>query len=542
MASNLIFNSSGPSEKERRYDRQLRLWAAAGQSALESANVLLVNSGGGSMGIEALKNLVLPGIGSFTIADEAIVQDADLGVNFFLNEACLGKSRALCCRDNLVELNPAVAGDWFPKENEDLDFERLLSSSKPFTMILYTVPLALKHSACLESYSRQRNIPLFSACTMGFYAYFSLRLPSLFPIVETHPDNGSTADLRLLTPWPELFEFVGRMAENFDHQNDHEHGHLPMIVILLYFLEKWKLTHGGAKPRTYAEKLAFRELVAQGARTNNSEGGEENFDEAVAAVMKHISHPSLPESLRQIFDDVDHLKEDAHGDFWIISRAVQRFHQRHQQLPLPGGLPDMKALSKVYLELQYIYKSKAKQDIDEVVETVRSVPGGSGIARDDVELFCKNARFVKLLRGPHYGTSMRQIIQTELASDEMMAVAGPESPLSLVPIFLALQTSALAPEVSTREIIELITSFAPELRGNQRLLEVAQEVSRSNRRELHNIAAIMGGMIAQEMIKVITRQYVPIENVCIFDGIESRCQTVRLDLSSNFLATDFEMC
>lgn len=143
---------------------------------------------------------------------------------------------------------------------------------------------------------------------MGFYAYFSLRLPSLFPIVETHPDNGSTADLRLLTPWPELFEFVGRMAANFDHQNDHEHGHLPMIVILLYFLEKWKLTHGGAKPRTYAEKLAFRELVAQGARTNNSEGGEENFDEAVAAVMKHISHPSLPESLRQIFDDVDHLK------------------------------------------------------------------------------------------------------------------------------------------------------------------------------------------------------------------------------------------
>lgn len=71
----------------------------------------------------------------------------------------------------------------------------------------------------------------------------------------------------------------------------------------------------------------------------------------------------------------------------------------------------MKALSKVYLELQYIYKSKAKQDIDEVVETVRTVPGGSGIARDDVELFCKNARFVKLLRGPHDGTSMRQIIR-----------------------------------------------------------------------------------------------------------------------------------
>jgi amyloid beta precursor protein binding protein 1 len=52
----------GPSEKERKYDRQLRLWAANGQAALESAHVLLLNSGCGTVGIEALKNLVLPGM------------------------------------------------------------------------------------------------------------------------------------------------------------------------------------------------------------------------------------------------------------------------------------------------------------------------------------------------------------------------------------------------------------------------------------------------------------------------------------------------
>ena len=52
---------SGPSEKERKYDRQLRLWAASGQAALESSNILLVNSGSGTVGVETLKNLVLPG-------------------------------------------------------------------------------------------------------------------------------------------------------------------------------------------------------------------------------------------------------------------------------------------------------------------------------------------------------------------------------------------------------------------------------------------------------------------------------------------------
>ena len=51
----------GPSSKEKKYDRQLRLWAASGQAALEESHVLLVNSGCGAVGIEALKNLVLPG-------------------------------------------------------------------------------------------------------------------------------------------------------------------------------------------------------------------------------------------------------------------------------------------------------------------------------------------------------------------------------------------------------------------------------------------------------------------------------------------------
>lgn len=50
-----------PSEKEKKYDRQLRLWAASGQAALESANILLFNTGSGAVGVEALKNLVLPG-------------------------------------------------------------------------------------------------------------------------------------------------------------------------------------------------------------------------------------------------------------------------------------------------------------------------------------------------------------------------------------------------------------------------------------------------------------------------------------------------
>ena len=102
--------SQAPTAKERKYDRQLRLWAASGQQALENAKILLLNSGPGVVGVETLKNLILPGVGSFTIVDEALVEEEDLGVNFFLTEDSLGKSRAEECSKLLRELNPEVEG------------------------------------------------------------------------------------------------------------------------------------------------------------------------------------------------------------------------------------------------------------------------------------------------------------------------------------------------------------------------------------------------------------------------------------------------
>lgn len=101
----------GPTAKEKKYDRQLRLWAANGQQALEAAKVLLLNSGPGVTGVETLKNLILPGVGNYTIVDEAEVSEKDLGINFFLDEGSLGKSRAKETCRFLQELNPEVQGN-----------------------------------------------------------------------------------------------------------------------------------------------------------------------------------------------------------------------------------------------------------------------------------------------------------------------------------------------------------------------------------------------------------------------------------------------
>ena len=46
--------------KQKRYDRQLRLWGEHGQEAMEECSVCLLNAS--ACGSEALKNLVLPGV------------------------------------------------------------------------------------------------------------------------------------------------------------------------------------------------------------------------------------------------------------------------------------------------------------------------------------------------------------------------------------------------------------------------------------------------------------------------------------------------
>jgi amyloid beta precursor protein binding protein 1 len=129
----------GPSSKERKYDRQLRLWAASGQQALEQSHVLLINSDGpiddadttvgGVVGVETLKNLVLPGVGGFTIVDPATVTEPDLGVNFFLEESSLGKSRAEETCRLLKELNPDVDGS----------FETEVFATSPYTSCVVPV-------------------------------------------------------------------------------------------------------------------------------------------------------------------------------------------------------------------------------------------------------------------------------------------------------------------------------------------------------------------------------------------------------------------
>lgn len=186
------------------------------------------------------------------------------------------------------------------------DFLSDLTSLDKFSLILFVAPpdRGVKILDSLSNYCVQKQLPLFYIHSVGFYSHFSVQLPDAFPIVDTHPDPASTQDLRLLQPWPELTSFMGEKTKDLDSMSDHHHGHVPYLLLLLHFLEDWKASHGGNPPGDYKEKKEFKALIESKARTNNPEGGEENFDEAAAAVLKSLNKPSLPTGLHEIFDEV----------------------------------------------------------------------------------------------------------------------------------------------------------------------------------------------------------------------------------------------
>ena len=84
----------------------------------------------------------------------------------------------------------------------------LLASPVVFTLIMYTHPVRPEDLALLQSYGEKHKTPLVAIHSAGFYSYFCIHLPGAFPIVDTHPDETATTDLRLLTPWPESVSYT----------------------------------------------------------------------------------------------------------------------------------------------------------------------------------------------------------------------------------------------------------------------------------------------------------------------------------------------
>jgi amyloid beta precursor protein binding protein 1 len=254
-----------------KYDRQLRLWGANGQRALMDAHILLIQAD--SVGTETLKNLVLPGVGAFTILDDFTVDQQDLGCNFFVEEQSLLRPRAEVVTELLCEMNSDVTGfakvanfqNLFQTEPEYFcAFSLIVSANLPEQQLL---PLA---QLCWE-----RRIPLLVVKSYGLVGSVRLQLRA-HSVVESRSE-ADAFDLRVSRPFPGLQVFCESAAKEMATLDSLEHAHVPYPVILHAAIALWRAQHS-KNPSTFAEKDAFKAQIKGMSRDYNN---EVNFHEAV---------------------------------------------------------------------------------------------------------------------------------------------------------------------------------------------------------------------------------------------------------------------
>jgi NEDD8-activating enzyme E1 regulatory subunit len=357
-----------------------------------------------------------------------------------------------------------------------------------------------------------------------------------------------------------------------DSMSAHDKGHIPYIALLLHYLAAWQEKHDGKVPETYKEKQEFRDQYVRKGSVD-----EENFDEACAAVLKALNPPVPSSTIRGILTAPEAKELTATSPpFWVIASAIQDFYTKHGELPLPGAVPDMKAQSKDYIELQNIYKAKARADYQEVLASVRKAEKETGrspklaIDEKEVENFCKGAAHIHLVRGRPFRVVQGGEVTKfgDRAKAMYFELSNPESLIKEYIAFLAwddfvathttssstagdegLRVPGQVSEDETTDVdadAEKLTGIAHKILNSlideageriedpeyteikEGIEKVCVELTRAGGGELHNVASLTGGMVAQEVIKVITKQYVPVDNTCLFDGVGSRAGIIRI--------------
>ncbi|XP_011843294.1 PREDICTED: NEDD8-activating enzyme E1 regulatory subunit [Mandrillus leucophaeus] len=461
---------------------EARLWGDHGQEALESAHVCLINAT--ATGTEILKNLVLPGIGSFTIIDGNQVSGEDAGNNFFLQRSSIGKSP-----ENLLDNDPSF-------------FCR-------FTVVVAT------------------------------------QLPESFTVIESHPDN-ALEDLRLDKPFPELREHF--QSYDLDHMEKKDHSHTPWIVIIAKYLAQWYSETNGRIPKTYKEKEDFRDLIRQGIlkNENGAPEDEENFEEAIKNVNTALNTTQIPSSIEDIFNDdrcINITKQTP--SFWILARALKEFVAKEGQgnLPVRGTIPDMIADSGKYIKLQNVYREKAKKDaaavgnhVAKLLQSIGQAP--ESISEKELKLLCSNSAFLRVVRcrslAEEYGLDT-------INKDEI--ISSMDNPDNEIVLYLMLRAvdrfnkqHGRYPGVSNYQVEEdigklksCLTGFLQEYGLSVMVKDdYVHEFCRYGAAEPHTIAAFLGGAAAQEVIKIITKQFVIFNNTYIYSGMSQTSATFQL--------------
>jgi len=290
-------------------------------------------------------------------------------------------------------------------------------------------------------------------------------------------------------------------------------------------MEEWKSSHDGKVPKTYQEKQTFKQAV----QSMKIKADEENFEEAEAQAYRCWTETTIPSEIATLLSDpvLSQLSLDS-PQFYHLLEALRQFTlQPPYTLPLTSTLPDMKADTTNYIHLQRLYKIKAEED-KKIFRGLVRVPVDEAV----VDLFVRNAHHLMLMRGTKWGQLDKDTAAMVSSISEAPDSAAVHLAFSAFSSYVVKKGQSSGPLAPTEE--ELLAEVHALLGGVQipeefetTLTNAVGELVRTPTADVPNTAAFMGGVIAQETIKMITKQYVPQKGYCVIDLVESRTGVVQ---------------
>ncbi|KAK2465202.1 hypothetical protein APHAL10511_002556 [Amanita phalloides] len=154
-------------EEANRYDRQMRLWGIEAQQRMRNATILVVRLRG--VATEAVKNMVLAGIGRLILVDGETVAEEDLGAGFFFRDTDVGKNRLDVAKARIESLNPLVTVETIPGSFA-LEKERLESLVEAVDLVCVS-DMDRDALIRINEVCRSRKKPFYAGGTYGLLGY-----------------------------------------------------------------------------------------------------------------------------------------------------------------------------------------------------------------------------------------------------------------------------------------------------------------------------------------------------------------------------------
>jgi len=289
--------------------------------------------------------------------------------------------------------------------------------------------------------------------------------------------------------------------------------------------------HDGKLPKVEAEKLEFNAFVLNSGKHYQHAS---NFQEAAGFAFHCYAPYEINYETREVLNDekANNITSESHW-FWVLTRAVKEFQKKEGggiYLPISGSLPDMTTTAHSYVQLQRIYGAKAAQDADAVEVHARALLKSIGrpedsITKEQIAFFCKNCRDMRVFRlAPLSNEFDNSKIQKD---NNWYDEKGKWFLANLAAGKFQTEHGRLPGDRNTEPLQDfdalkkISQTVIKELEFDDDVLpdDYLKEMCRYGGSQIHTTCAYLGGVASQEIIKLITKQWVGVNNSLIYDGI-----------------------